>query len=210
MLRLHDYILSDDCYKVRLLLSMLAIPYEPVKVNMHPGEEHRRPPFLLLNPLGRIPVLTDGDLTVRTPAAILAYLAMTHDPANTWLPKDPAGAALVLQWLAFSEAELRALSDARANDLFGRDDDPALLREPSLFALQVLEDHLADREIAGARWIATDHPTIADLAIFPPVAMAPDAGILLDAYPAVWRWVDRVKRLPGFIVMPGVLPLLNG
>jgi glutathione S-transferase len=56
--------------------------------------------------------------------------------------------------------------------------------------------------------VAAGHATIADLALFPAVAMAPEGGVSLDTLPAVWRWLGRVKRLPGFIVMPGVLPLL--
>jgi glutathione S-transferase len=210
MIRLHDYILSDDCYKVRLLLSMLRVDWEPVKVNIHPGAEHRRPDFLAVNPLGKIPVLTDGDLVLRTAPAILAYLARTHDRSGQWYPEDAAVSATILLWLVFSEAELRPLSDARALDLFGSDDDPAVYRAASLSALQVLEDHLAESEITGQDWVAASHPTIADLALFPSVAMAPDAGISLDIYPAIWRWIARVKRLPGFVVMPGVLPLLAG
>jgi glutathione S-transferase len=76
-------------------------------------------------------------------------------------------------------------------------------------ALMVLEDHLAAGEIAGRGWVVGDQPSIADLALFPMAAMAPEAGISLASKPAIWRWIDRVKRLPNFVVMPGVLPLLS-
>jgi len=208
MITLYDYILSDDCYKVRLLLSMLRLPFTAVKVNIHPGREHREAAFLALNPLGRIPVLVDDALVLRDPQAILTYLALRYDGARRWWPDDPAVAGRVAMWLAFAGQDLAALSAARAIDLFGLEEDPAGLQAAGTAALEVLEDHLAACAIAGQDWVAAGHATIADLALFPAVAMAPEGGVSLDTLPAVWRWLGRVKRLPGFIVMPGVLPLL--
>jgi glutathione S-transferase len=209
MIRLYDYILSSDCYKARLLLSMLRVEFTAVKVNFHPGAEHRQPDFLALNPLGSLPVLTDGDLVLRGALAILSYLAQTRDPARRWYPADAAEAACVLMWLDFAERELRPVSEARTLNLIGLDDDLSPLVAAGEAALQILEDHLAEGEIAGRQWVATDHATIADLALFPASAMAPEGGIGLETKPAIWRWLDRVKRLPNFIVMPGVLPLLG-
>ena len=205
MITLCDYILSAECYQVRLLLSMLALKYDAVKVNIHPGQEHREAAFLALNPLGCIPVLSDGDNVFRQPGAILTYLALTHDPARRWYPADAAVASRVQHWVGF---DVSALSAARMANLTGREGDPAAFRQAGEAALAVLEDHLAACAVAGQDWIAADHATIADLALFPTVAMAPEGGFSLDTAPYIWRWVERVKRLPGFIVMPGVLPIL--
>jgi glutathione S-transferase len=202
VIRLHDYILSAECYQVRLLLRMLGLSYEPVKVNVHPGQEHREAAFLALNPLGRIPVLTDGDWVFREPGAILTYLALTYDPARRWYPAEPSD---VQRWVGF---DVTALSAARMANLTGREGDPAAFRRGGEAALGVLEDHLAVGALAGQDWVAADHATIADLALFPHVAMAPEGGFSLDTVPYIWRWVERVKRLPGFVVMPGVLPIL--
>lgn len=48
------------------------------------------------------------------------------------------------------------------------------------------------------------HPTIADVAVFPYVALAPDGNIDLTSYPHVLAWIDRIKRLPGFVGMIGI------
>jgi glutathione S-transferase len=209
MISLYDYIICSDCYKVRLLLSMLRVEFTTVKVNFHPGGEHRQPDFLALNPLGSLPVLTDGDLVLRGALPILGYLAQTYDPARRWYPADAREAASVLMWLDFAERELRPVSNAHMLNFIDRDEDTSALAAAGEAALMILEDHLAKGEIEGRRWVATDHPTIADLALFPPAALAPEAEITLDTKPAIWRWLDRVKRLPNFIVMPGVLPLLS-
>ncbi|MCK9908752.1 glutathione S-transferase family protein [Microbacteriaceae bacterium K1510] len=207
---LYDYILCDDCYKVRLLLSMLSVSYETRKVDVHPGRENLSPAFLSVNPLGRIPVLVDGDLVLRGPSAILTYIAAQYDPSRRFLPEGAAVAAQVTMWLSFAETELTAISAIRAHELFRLvpDMDRAALRRRADRAMEVLEDHLAEGEIVGRRWVVADQPTIADLSLFPPVALSAEAGLPLEPYPAVWRWLYRVKNLPGFIVMPGVLPLL--
>ena len=49
-------------------------------------------------------------------------------------------------------------------------------------------------------------PTLADIAVFPPVILCEEGGISRQDYPAVRRWTDRVKRIPGFVAMPGVFP----
>jgi glutathione S-transferase len=209
MIRLYDYVLSSDSYKVRLLLSMLRCEFSTQRVNFHPGQEHLRPEFLALNPLGSLPVLTDNDLVLRGALPILVYLAQTQDSERRWFPAEPAKAASVLMWLDFAERELRTIYNARMLNLLSRDEDTSALTSAGELALQILEDHLAKCEITGRQWVAGDHATIADLALFPDSAMASEADIRLDTKPAVWRWIGRVKRLPDFIAMPGILPLLE-
>jgi glutathione S-transferase len=65
--------------------------------------------------------------------------------------------------------------------------------------LTQLNDHLADRQ-----WLELERPTIADVAVFPYVALANDGKISLDNYPNVLAWIDRVKHLPGFVGMIGI------
>jgi glutathione S-transferase len=206
-MKLYDYILDTNCYKVRLLLGMLDIPYDAVKLNVHPGRENQAPWFLALNPRGEIPVIEDEGRIISTAEAILVYLAAAHDESCSWLPQTPPLLAAVTRWLGFSAGELGALHWARMNDLTGRmtGGDPDRLRGKA--ALQILEDHLVEQEITGQNWIAAPHATVADLAAFPPVVLSAEGGVSLDTFPAIWRWIDRVKHLPRFIVMPGVFPV---
>jgi glutathione S-transferase len=208
MITLYDYILCDDCYKVRLLLAMLRLGYTPKKINIHPGRENEAAAFLAVNPLGRIPVLEDGDLVLRDPQAILTYLALRYDSSRRWLPADAAVAGHVAMWLAFAGAELACLSTLRMSRITSAAVTTSDLSDRAHRALTVIEDHLAAGEITDREWMAGESATIADLAIFPPVALAADAGVGLECYPTIWRWIDRVKLLDGFIVMPGVTPNL--
>ena len=102
MITLYDYELSGNCYKLRLLMSMLGLGYTTVPVDFYPGREHKSEAFLRMNPLGQLPVLKDGDLILRDAQAILVYLASRYDPKGTWYPRDnPALLGEIGQWLAF-------------------------------------------------------------------------------------------------------------
>jgi glutathione S-transferase len=71
----------------------------------------------------------------------------------------------------------------------------------------VLDEHLWFAEQEGQDWLcSTGHPTIADIACFPYVMLSEEGGINRLPYPAIRRWTDRVKRIPGFTVMPGIFP----
>ncbi len=55
---------------------------------MVPAAEQTRPPLLLTNPLGTLPILEDEAVAMRDAEAILAYLAVRHEPARSWLPRS--------------------------------------------------------------------------------------------------------------------------
>lgn len=199
-MKLYDVELSGNCYKVRLFLALLGQSYERVPVDFMAGE-HKSPGFLKLNPLGQIPVLDDDGLVLRDSQAILVYLARKIG-GEAWLPTDAAGMAEVTQWLSTAANEIaHGPSAARLRQQFGIDTGVPveLLQERARRILGTLEQHLSQRE-----WLAQGRPTIADIACFPYVALAPQGGVPLDPYPAVGAWIGRVKALPGFVGMPGI------
>ncbi len=204
MMQLYDYVLSGSCYKVRLFLSMIGKDFEAVAVDYYTGGKHRTPEFLEINPLGQIPVLRDGDLILRDAQAILVYLAGKYDADRAWYPEDPETQGQIAMWLSFASGELMNSSAARLHDMLFYDVDIDKVREAARAAFRVLDEHLTDREIDGAGWIVGHTPTIADIACFPYIALSGDGGILLDDYNAIRRWIERIKKIPGFTVMPGI------
>ncbi len=202
-MRLYDFELSGNCYKVRLLLGMLGLDYERVPVDSSKGET-QTPAFKALNPRGQIPVLEDGDLRLWDSLAILVYLGRRygdpHRPEGPWLPSDPVGEARVMQWLALSENELLyGLARARSVLRFDRPFDLAACQAEGRAGLEVLEGHLTDRD-----WLEGEVATIADIACYPYAALADEAGVALGPYPAVRAWLARFAALPGYHGMPGL------
>jgi glutathione S-transferase len=206
-LKLYDYVLSGNCYKVRLLANVLALSYESILVDFYPGRQHRSPAFLQINPLGQLPVIDDGGVVLRDAQAILFYLANRYDTSQTWWPaRDPIKAGQVQQWLAFADQITATASAARLHDVLGYQLDVDAARAGAQKLFRVLDDHLTEQEFEGLSWIVGDRPTIADLACFPYTALAGDAAIDLTSYRAIERWLRRVMDLPRFVPMPGINP----
>ena len=203
-LTLYDFELSANCYKVRLLLSLLKLEYKRVSINLFPAFEHRKPEFLRLNPLGQLPVLVDGELILRDSQAILIYLAKTYDTANRWLPEEPAEFGHVMMWLFFAASELSAAAAARLHDLLGIPTDIDAAKTNARKAIRIMDDHMTRREIGGCSWFVGEHPTLADLALFPSIALSRDFGLEHDEFAALRRWMRRLRGLDNFIVMPGI------
>jgi glutathione S-transferase len=197
-LRLYDLELSGNCYKVRLLLALLSQPYELVSVDFLAGE-HKKAPLLDINPFGEIPILTHQDLVLRDSQAILVYLARKYG-GEKWLPSDAVGLAQVTEWLMVAESEIaRGPNDARLHDKFGYPLDHALACVKATRIYELLEQHLASRH-----WLVLDHPTIADIACFPYVALGHEGRVPVTGYPFVQAWIARIKALPNFISMPSL------
>ena len=209
MLKLYDYLLSANCYKPRLLLNMLEVPHELVPVEFYPAREHQSAEFRRINPLGHIPVIDDDGFVLRDAHAILVYLAGEYDPARTWYPTaDPRLLGEVTSWLQFAEGTTNTASAARLCVNFGYDFDLQACQAGAHRLLRALDEHLWFREQEGLSWVALSAaPTVADIALFPDVALSEEGGISREDYPALRRWTERVQRLPSFVDMPGVLPV---
>ncbi|MCY1666388.1 glutathione S-transferase family protein [Rhizobium sp. SL86] len=202
-MKLYDYILSPSCYKIRLMASLLGVPLTLRPVDFHPGEEHLTPEFLALNPAGTLPILADGGLLLTETSAMLVHLATSAGP--DWLARhDPQAAASEQQWLSFAHRLTASLGGARLCDMFQRPGDLASLQRQGIMALRELEVRLFEQRLRQQAFLASDRPTIADIACFPHVVLAPDGGISLDPYPSIRLWQRSIRGLPGFIEMPGI------
>ena len=187
-MRLHDHAASGNCYKARLLLSLLDLPYERVEVDIFAGDT-LTDEYAALNPVRETPVLElDDGTTIAQSNAILAYLA--H--GTSYLPGDRLGQAQVHQWLAFEqERVMGGIGGPRFRRLTGRPEIPGRL-ETGREALAVLDAHLDGRD-----WLVGDGSTIADVSVFAYAHVAPDAG--LEIPPRVAGWMGRVRGLDGFV-----------
>ncbi|TAL56817.1 glutathione S-transferase family protein [Pandoraea sp.] len=197
-MRLYDFELSGSCYKIRLLLNMLDLKCELKNVDFV-NKEHKSDAYLALNPFGEIPIFEDGDLRLRDAQAILVYLAKKYDTSGQWFPDDAASMGRIAQWLSTGGGEIMNAAGARLVKILNYPLDLEKLQAGAHRVFKIMNAHLADRQ-----WLELGHPTIADIACFPYTAMAGEGGIDLTPYPHILAWIGRVKRLPGFIPMPGV------
>ncbi|MDX2254614.1 MAG: glutathione S-transferase [Pseudanabaenaceae cyanobacterium bins.39] len=199
MIQLYGHELSGNSYKVRLFLELLNLDYEWIKVDLMAGE-HKSPAYLALNPFGQVPLLIDGDTKLADAQAILVYLARQYG-SDRWLPIEALPLAQVLRWLSTTSGEIRqGLENARLYYLFGATSiNIERAHQKAEYILTQLDQHFRTHT-----WLEFERPTIADVAVFPYVALAHDGKIDLAPYPHVIDWIDRVKQLPNYIPMAGL------
>ncbi len=187
---------SGNCYKVKLALEQLKLPYRWVEVSTTKGET-RTKEFLARNPNGQVPTLEleDGEYLPES-GAILAYLA----EGTPLLPAERLERARVLQWMFFEQySHEPCIAVARAILRYQPPDSPRRAELPRLQerghkALEVMQQQLnASAFIAGPKY------SIADIALYAYTHCAADGGFELKRYPAVLAWLMRVKSQPGHV-----------
>ena len=189
---------SGNCYKVKLALEQLALPYRWVKVDSVKGET-RNAAFLAKNPNGKVPTLglEDGGFLPES-NAILNYLA----EGTPLLPKDRLGRARVLQWMFFEQYSHEPyVAVARSIIRYLPPDSPRRAELPRLHergsqALAVMDQHLKNEP-----FFAAGRYTVADIALYAYTHCAADGGFDLARYGAVSAWLDRVQSQPRHVLM---------
>ncbi|MDD1509870.1 glutathione S-transferase family protein [Pseudomonas sp. CNPSo 3701] len=195
-MKIHHVPLSGHAHRAVLFASLLGLKPELVEVDLA-GGANKQPEFLALNPFGQVPVLEDDGVVVADSNAILVYLAKKTGRTD-WLPEDPAGAAAVQRWLSVAAGELAyGPCAARLITVFGADFNAKEVIARAHVLLARLERHLS-----GRQWLAADHPTIADVALYSYLARAPEGNVDLSAYEQVRAFLARIEALPGFVAIP--------
>ncbi|TAK80973.1 MAG: glutathione S-transferase family protein [Betaproteobacteria bacterium] len=188
---------SGNCYKVKLALEQLAVPYRWIEVDSTRGQTRK---FLAMNANGKVPVLAleDGSFLPES-NAILYYLA----EGSRLLPAGRPERARVLQWMFFEQyshepylAVARSILRYQPADSPRRAELPRL-RERGKQALSVMEEHLR-----RSPFFVAGRYGIADIALYAYTHCAADGGFSLKDFPAVNAWVERVSNEPRHVPMP--------
>jgi glutathione S-transferase len=193
MTTLHDYLPSQNGWKVRVLLGLLKIPYNSRVVSLFEGES-RTEAFLTLNPAGAIPVLELEDgRAIAESNAILVYLA----EGTRFEPADRYQRAKVMQWLFFEQYHIEpVIGSLRFWTLTGRLERNrhmvAAKREAGVRALAAL-----DRSLVNTPFLIGKDLSIADIAVYAYGHRAEDCGFSLTDYPALIAWCGRVRDAIG-------------
>lgn len=196
VIRLYRHPLSGHSHRVELFISMLGLETESIDVDLASGV-HKQPAFLQKNIFGQLPVVEDGDTVLADSNAILTYLAAKYDQQRTWLPLDPVQAAHVQRFLSVAAGPIAyGPAAARLVNVFGAELDHKKALETAHSVLAALEYHLRGRD-----WLATENPTIADIANYTYIAHSPEGDVSLAAYPNVKAWLNRIEKLKGFTGM---------
>ena len=196
MYRLYSFPPSGNCYKLRLFLTQLQIPFELGSVNLLNQETHL-PEFLQKNPNGKVPVLEiESDVFLTESNSILIYLAEETD----FFSRDRLERNQILKWLFFEQFSLGAnLSRPRFWITVAKQAEQftsliAYHQRLGIAGLDVMEQHLTKHSFfVGERY------TIADIALYSYSHVAHEGGYDLSKFPKIQEWCDRVQSQPNHI-----------
>ncbi len=208
MITLH-HLERSRSHRVLWLLEELELPYEIVRYERDPATLLAPPALAKVHPLGKSPVITDGDVTIAESAVILEYLVERHGNGR-FLPKPGTPEALRCRYfMHYAEGSLMPpllvkllCSRVRAAPL------PFFLKPVAnrvadgidgRYTMPNLERHAAflDAELQRSTWLAGDELTIADMQMSYPV----EALVLRGGGVATKRlrdYLDRIHDRPAF------------
>jgi glutathione S-transferase len=195
---LYDSRVSGNCYKVRLLLAHLGLPYERREVDV--VDRSDRPEILgELNPALRVPtlVLDDGRALAES-GAILWYFG----EGTRFVPQDRYERAQVLQWMFFEQYDHEpAIAVARFwLSYSGRRHEFEPRREERTAAGYRALDAM-ERGLQGRRFFVGDGMTLADIALYAYTHVADEGGFDLGRYPSIRSWLERVAAEPRHVAI---------
>ncbi len=192
-MKLFTYIQSGNCWKIRIMLSMLKLSAEEIEINLLKGE-HKKIEYLDINPNGQVPALVDGDLIITDSATILVYLATKYG-AGEWFPEDLVENAEVFKWFtAVGNGVDQGVFAARMVKKFNASYDYVSSVERGIALLNKLELHFLTKN-----WLVGNKISVADLHMYPYVKLAGEGGIDLSSYNNLQQWFKRIESTPGYI-----------
>lgn len=202
-LKLYSYWRSSAAYRVRIALHLKQLPFQTLAVDLRIGaqasaEMHAR------NPQDLVPVLVDGERTIRQSMAIIEYLEETHEGRGyRLLPVEPRERARVRGLAQLIACDIHPLNNLRVvnalRERFGADTAARedWMRHWMSLGLEAFEQLLADNPSTGI-YCEGDEPTLADCLLIPQVYNARRFGLDVSRWPHIARIDAAARALPEF------------
>jgi glutathione S-transferase len=198
-MKLYNSWYSGNCYKVRLLLHHLGIPFEVEEIPLRMSAEAAAAYRETVSPLGRVPALRLDDGTVLAESnAILWYFA----EGTPYLSADRLARAQTLSWLFWEQYDHEpTIAVVRAWTKYfgvppGKEQELEERRRRGYAALDVMEKHLSQHE-----WFAGGAYSIADIALYAYTHVCGDGGMSLEAYHEIRAWEARIRAQKGYVAL---------
>lgn len=194
MLKLH-FAPNSRAVRTLWLLEELGLPYELNKMDFHPrdlkSDEHRN-----RHPLGRVPVLEDGDISIFESGAIADYILERHKNGGLKPAADAPNFPAYLQWFHYCEGMVMPPINTIVVQTIllppERRDETVLGQAQRLLAKAVepVED-----DMLGKEYLAGDF-TAADTMLGHSLLMAERMQIVNDSHPNLKAYTARLKARP--------------
>ena len=182
-------------FRVIWLCEELSVPYEIVPVNFA-AEYRATQEWRAFNPVGKVPVMTDGDMTMFESCAMMQYVLDRYGDGRLQPGRDDPGYAHYLQWSWFAEATFARPLGEIVNHR--REFDPELdavvaeMKSRATACVAALDAALSDRA-----YLLGDTMCAVDLSIC--YTMRGYRRMVSETLPTtVGAYFDRVTALPSY------------
>lgn len=180
--------------RVLWLLEELGLPYELKAVKFAPPTRF----FSQQTPLGKLPVIEDGEVVICESGAILEYILERYGEGRLAPPIGSPRRGAYLQWMHFAEGtaypplgviiwRTRYKGDVQ---------DPDLLEDARARASASLD--FVQRQLGDGLYLLGDEFSAADIMMCFSLVVAQLLGVLDDRYPTLASYLDRLRARPAF------------
>jgi glutathione S-transferase len=174
----------------------MGIPYQtiPVPFGGPPSDD-----FKAASPLGQLPAIRDGEVSMIESVAIMQYLMARHGPTPLTVGADEADFPAYLQYLEFGEAGLCSMGNALVATKF-RAPPEAQKNWTSEYVAKALIKRLdvVEARLNGREYIAANRFTAADISVHYGVSVMQYFAIVPELPPNVKAYHERLSARPGY------------
>lgn len=209
MLTVH-HLNNSRSQRVLWLLEELGIPYEIKRYQRDPKTLLAPSSLKKVHPLGKSPVITDGDLTIAESGAIIEYLVDRYGRGELVPPVTASARRRYSYWLHYAEGSLMPLLVMKL--VFSRlNTVPApffvkpvikgiVKRVQGTFLDPQLRQHLGylEGELTKSAWFAGEDFSAADIQMSFPIEAAAARGGLGNDHPRLHAWLERIHARPAY------------
>ncbi len=188
---------TPNGHKIHIALEEMGLAYTVHPVNIRTGDQFK-PEFLAISPNNRIPALVDSDgpdgkpISLFESGAMLIYLA---GKSGKLMPAADRDRYTMLQWLMWQMGGV--------GPMFGQANHfRAYAKDPQPYPIERYTNEsnrltgVLDKRLAEVPYVAGKDYTIADIAIFPWMRGCEKRGVMIDEYPNVKRWFEKIDARP--------------
>jgi GST-like protein len=188
---------TPNGHKIHIMLEECGLSYAVHAVNIGAGDQFK-PEFLAISPNNKIPAIVDSEgpegrtISLFESGAILVYLA---SKTGKFLPKSDRRKFEVLEWLMFQMGGVGPmLGQAHHFRMYAPEKIEYAINRYTNEARRLYG--VIDKRLSRSEWLGCDEYSIADIATFPWLRSWKNQGVVLDDYPNLKAWFERIEARP--------------
>ncbi|XP_076815809.1 glutathione S-transferase theta-1-like isoform X1 [Clavelina lepadiformis] len=191
-IKLYIDMLSQPCRALVIFMKTCKVPFEAVQVAIRKGE-NRKEPFLKLNPLGKLPVMMDGQFVLTESVAIFRYICRKFSVPENIYPSSLEGQAKVDEYLEWQHMNTRyKAATVFIGELFGRGN---VDMDKAVSDMNQMMDDLEMMFLKNQEFINGDQVSFADILAACEIVQPMFSGRkVFDDRPRIKSWFERVRR----------------